>query len=306
MVGRGSINEKEMKVAAFGEILWDIIEGKAHLGGAPLNFAAHSAQCGAESYMISRLGADDFGKKAFEKLDEFNVNKSTVQFDQQHSTGTVDVFLENGQPSYTIHTHVAYDYILFRELPDAFNNLDFDIFYFGTLAQREDVSRRTLHEILEAKSFKNVFYDVNLRKDCYSKEIVLDSLKRSNVLKLNDEEVEVISGYLFSKPYSIEDFSKACYDKYGHNVIIVTAGAEGCYVYHNNEMSQVPGKKVEVADAVGAGDSFSASFMYKYYQTQDPVKAAYIGNQIGGFVASQHGAIPPYSREIKGLLSQIE
>jgi len=291
-----------MKVLSFGEILWDIIEGKAHLGGAPLNFAAHSAQCGGESYMISRLGSDDLGKVALEKLEEVRVDHTLVQTDDLYPTGTVDVFLEDGQPSYTIHPHVAYDFIDFQQLPDAFHSTEYDIFYFGTLAQRERKSRDTLYKIQEEKSFQSRFYDVNFRKDCYSKETVLKSLNNSDVLKLNDEEVEVISEYMYGRILSIDDFVKACYDSYGHKVIIVTAGGEGCYVYTDQEMHKVEGRTVTVADAVGAGDSFSAAFMYKYFHSGDPIQSAFVGNQIGGFVASQHGAIPPYPDEIRELL----
>jgi fructokinase len=294
-----------MKVLSFGEILWDIIEGNAHLGGAPLNFAAHSAQCGAESYMISRLGSDDYSKRAMDKLDEVGVNHSIVQMDDQHPTGTVEVFLQDGQPSYTIHTQVAYDYIDFEQLPDTFHSTDYDIFYFGTLAQRGSKSRESLYRILQEKSFQSRFYDVNFRKDCFSKNIVLKSLEYSDVLKLNDEEVAIISEYMFSRAYGIEDFMRGCYEKYGHKVIIVTAGAEGCYIHHDNNVDFVSGKKVVVADAVGAGDSFSAAFMYVYYHTLNPLNAAKIGNQIGGYVASQRGAIPKYSDEIKEILSRF-
>lgn len=292
-----------MKVVSFGEILWDIIEGKAYLGGAPLNFAAHATQCGADSLMISRLGSDDYGKQALQKLAEVDVGYSEVQIDKKHPTGSVDVFLENGQPSYIIHPGVAYDYISFEELNQSFLSSDFGVFYYGTLAQRNKTSRETLYNILESKTFDQIFYDVNLRKDCYSKDIVLQSLEKSNILKLNDEEVSVLSEYMFSKNFGMEDFAKGCYDKYGHEVIIITAGAQGCYVYHREKMQMVSGQKVTVADTVGAGDSFSASFMYMYYQTGDPIKAASIGNQIGAFVASQRGAIPAYTEEIRMMLS---
>lgn len=291
-----------MKVLSFGEILWDIIEGKAHLGGAPLNFAAHAAQCGADSYMISRLGEDENGKKAFDQVGSLKVSPELIQFDKDRPTGTVDVYLEEGQPSYTIHSQVAYDFIATPEFSSVFDNTDFDIFYFGTLAQRERTSRETLHQILTAKQFKSRFYDVNFRKDCYSKNTVMPSLENSDILKLNDEEVRIISEYLDHKYQGIEEFVKACYNLFGHKVIIITAGDKGCYVYTEEKLHEVPARKVVVADAVGAGDSFSGSFMYMYHKTGDPLKAAYVGNQVGGYVASQHGAIPAYSDEIRDLL----
>ncbi len=159
-----------MKVLVFGEVLWDIIEGKEHLGGAPLNFAAHVRQCGHESTIISALGEDDRGKEALQLIQELGVDASMIQ-QSEIRTGFVPVTLVNGQPDYEITKYVAYDYIKSDEISKK-KIARFDTFYFGSLAQRSPDSSEALKKVLENHSFREVFYDVNLRKDCYTKEIL--------------------------------------------------------------------------------------------------------------------------------------
>lgn len=292
-----------MKVISFGEILWDIIEGTPYIGGAPFNFAAHMAQCGSTVAMVSRLGEDDLGQRALAEVERLSVDGRYIQMDPDHPTGTVDVFLQNGQPSYTIHANVAYDYIDV-ELLDAAGLLDaeIDVFGFGTLAQRSHTSRQTLANIFAKRSFPHVFYDVNLRKDCYHAEIIQQSVPYSTVLKLNDEEVPIISDFLFGKEEAMESFARRVATEYDQKIVIITAGAKGCYVYHDRQYELVPGRAVKVVDTVGAGDSFSAAFMFQYVREGDPFRAASIANHVGGFVAASRGPIPTYSEEIKELL----
>lgn len=291
-----------MKVLSFGEILWDIIAGRKHLGGAPFNFAAHMAQCGAKTSIISRLGKDDLGKEAAAEALSHDVNTSFIQWDEKHPTGTVDVILDNGQPDYTIHAPVAYDFIDYKELAPKLDDQEFDVFYFGSLAQRNLISRNALKNILSKHTFDYIFYDVNLRKDGYTTEIVQDSLNLCNVLKLNHTEVPVISQLIYKDDLPIEEFCSRMTSDYELELIIITAAEKGCYIFEADKLHLVPGKAVEVADAVGAGDSFSAAFMYSYFQSGKALASAGIANQVGGFVASQHGAIPAYSEEIKNLL----
>ncbi len=292
-----------MKVLSFGEILWDIIEGKHYLGGAPFNFAAHFSQCGADTYMISRLGKDELGRAAFEEVEKLGVETDFIQWDERQPTGTVDVFLKNGQPSYTIHTKVAYDYIDFDQLKaSGLLNQQFDIFGFGSLAQRNETSKQTLRAILTKMSFSHIFYDVNLRKDCYSAAIIRDALSFSTILKLNDEEVALISEFLYGETYENEEFCQKVSQDYQQEIIIITAGGDGCFVYHKGELHIVAGKKVKVADTVGAGDSFSAAFLATFFRLGDPLQAAVVANQVGAFVAASRGPIPLYSEEIKELL----
>ena len=291
-----------MKALFFGEILWDIIEGKAYLGGAPFNVAAHMAKCGAQSYIISRLGKDELGKKAVEEIKKLSVDTSLVQWDEDHPTGTVDVFLEQGQPDYIIHENVAYDFIEVDLLNSAWQLEGMDCFYFGTLAQRNDTSGNSLQWILTNKPFSLVFYDVNLRKGIHSKLIIENSLSFCNIFKLNQDEVGVIADLLYGKSYSLPDFAKTIQHDFEVDILVITASEKGCYVAATDDFRLVPGKKVQLVDAVGAGDAFSAAFLFKYFQEKDPFKAAEVANKLGAFVASSRGPIPDYSPEIIQIL----
>lgn len=291
-----------MRVMAFGEILWDIIEGKEHLGGAPFNFAAHAAQCGSESFIVSRLGNDPLGQRAFDQCKRQRVSQRFIQWDEEHPTGTVDVSLLNGQPDYVIHSEVAYDFIQ-PDLCVLSPGEHFDVFYFGSLAQRQPVSASTLHKILNSIECSHIFYDVNLRKEGYSGNIISWSLKACNIFKLNTDELPVISKMLFEENLSQQDFCKRITGHFPNiRIIIITASEKGCFIFENQSMTHCAGVPVKVVDAVGAGDAFSAAFMHTYCGSGNAILAAKIANMVGAYVATQPGAIPDYSYSIKEIL----
>jgi fructokinase len=291
-----------MKILSFGEILFDVIEGDSYLGGAPLNIAAHAAQCGAEAYIFTAVGNDDLGKQALEQIEALGVQTPLIQIDHNHPTGTVQVTLENGQPDYTITPDVAYDFIQLPENPEDLWAVSYDVLYFGTLAQRNGTSRETLQHLLQQQSYPHVFYDVNLRKDSYSEETIRESLPYCTILKLNEEEVTVLSNLLHRQETEPEAFAQRIVQEYKTQIIIITAGAKGCYVYEQGQLTFSPAEPVTVADAIGAGDAFSAAFVFQYLNGESAAKAAVKANQLGGFVASQCGPIPAYSEEIKKAL----
>ncbi len=290
-----------MKVLAFGEILWDIIEGENHLGGAPFNFAAHVVKCGGESAIISAVGDDQLGKLAIEEARMLGVDVSLIATLPDKPTGTVDVFLKDGQPDYTIHEEVAFDAIARPDVKRIQNN-SFDVFYFGSLAQRDSKTRESLQWILDTVKFKHVFYDINIRKNYFSKEIVEYSLRHCTVFKINDAEAQTISNLFYNRFLSIEDFAKKIAQDFKLEVIIITAADKGCYILKDNVFTHVSAEIIKLVDAVGAGDSFSAAFMTSYFKNNDEKKAALIANKVGGFVAGSRGAIPAYSEEIISLL----
>jgi fructokinase len=292
-----------MKVLSYGEILWDIINGVGHLGGAPFNFAAHFAQYGAHSSLVSAIGKDKYGADALDVARSYGVDTSLIQTDNKHPTGVVDVKLANGIPDYIIKENVAYDFINFDQFETDVHPDGYDIFYFGSLAQRNPASASTLKKILSCYHFPYVFYDVNLRKRGYSRSIVVESLHRCNVLKLNIEEVGVLAELLFDESfYTVKDFCDQAGSRYAIQIIIVTAAENGCFIYRDGVMVHVPGKKVVLSDAVGAGDAFSASFMFEFLKHGDVFMAATKANAVGAFVASQQGAIPRYPSEVLALL----
>lgn len=290
-----------MKTLVFGEILWDIIDGKPYLGGAPLNFAAHLVQCNEEATIISALGLDELGDCAISAVKNLGVNTSLIQRNEKR-TGIVPVSLIGGEPSYEIIPDVAYDYI--KESQINARSLDsFDSFYFGTLIQRSEESKTTLLKILSTTQFEYIFYDVNLRDNCYSQDSIETGLQYCTILKLNKDEVLTLS-HLISGIHSdsLEDFCRTVSSSHPQiEIIIITASADGSFIWSENTLINIPSHPIEIVDAVGAGDSYSAAFITILHRTGDPKEAAKIANEIGAFVASSNGAIPKYPEKLKRI-----
>ena len=267
-------------VIAFGEILWDIIDGVPHIGGAPFNFAAHVAKCGLSSSIVSSVGNDDLGRRATERVAALGVDGSFVSVHPSLPTGTVNVTLNDGIPSYEIVKPVAWDEIRVETsiLPPP------RAFYFGSLAQRSPVSSDTLARLLEAFSSSLVFFDVNLRQDFWSKELIGDCLGKTDILKVNDEEMATLG---FAAEWLFATYPRL-------KTVIETRGAAGCAVWsRNGEAFTSPAlPDGPVVDTVGAGDSFSAAFLAAVLDGKDLVTAAQSGNRRAGQVAARAGAIP--------------
>lgn len=268
-------------IIAFGEVLWDIIDGVPNLGGAPLNFAAHARRCGMNAAIVSAVGRDELGARTRERVRAEQVCDACL-FASDLPTGTVNVTLKDGIPTYDICAPVAWDRIEFPAgavlppVPRAF--------YYGTLAARDAVSRETLLRLLEAYQESLTFYDVNLRQDYWSETEVRDLVRAATVLKLNDEEVDTLG---FTVEGLFRDFPRL-------KMVIVTKGPEGCEVSVRNEGAFLsPAYDAgPVVDTVGAGDAFSAAFLSAILSGRSPREAAEAGNRRGGWVATRAGAIP--------------
>ncbi|HNX34166.1 MAG TPA: carbohydrate kinase [Kiritimatiellia bacterium] len=284
-----------LDLVAFGEILWDVIDGETHIGGAPFNLAAHAVRCGLRAAVVSCVGDDNLGRAALAEMSRLGVDRRWTAVDLLHPTGTVSVKLDGGQPTYTIHEGVAWDFIqtseealqtLAKERPRAF--------CFGTLAQRSDVSRNTLFRLLDQFAFTEVFYDVNLRQKFWSGAAVAAGLERATLVKVNDDEARVLGGLLFSGACTPEAFARAVVDRYPVRAVIVTLGADGCLVCERDKETaeRCSGIRVKVVDAVGAGDAFSAAFLSAWLKGAGAAEAALAGNRRGAWVASRRGAVP--------------
>ncbi|MBQ3747549.1 MAG: carbohydrate kinase [Kiritimatiellae bacterium] len=265
-------------VLAFGEILWDVIDGVPHIGGAPFNFAAHVARFGLKSAVVSAVGNDDLGRRAIAEAKCLGVDVSMVGMHPTLPTGTVNVTLEKGIPSYEIVQPVAWDEIT-GEVAEPPRTL-----YFGTLAQRSPISASTLRRLLVACSSSVVFFDVNLRQRYWSKEAIDGCMDKVDILKVNDEELKTLG-------YSAEALF-ACYPRL--RIVIETRGKKGCAVFSRSEpFFESPAVSFWPAvDTVGAGDSFSAAFVTSILKGGSLREAAEAGNRLAGWVASRPGAIP--------------
>ncbi|MBP3706826.1 MAG: carbohydrate kinase [Clostridia bacterium] len=284
-----------MKILSFGEILWDIYPDKKYIGGAPLNFAAHLAKHGEDVYMLSSLGKDHLGKEALAKLKKWNINTDYVKICDKKDTGKCLVTLdENAVPSYDLIQDAAYDYI------DCDNiDKEFDVLYFGTLALRNKYNMDSLSKLLKDKSFNDIFVDINIRTPFYSCESVVFCLKNATILKISLEELPIIAD-LLSLDNTIEynEFVRILKGKYSNlKTIIVTLGADGAYCYEckRDDEYRCESEKIKIASTVGAGDSFSAAFLYQYFKKTDIQLCLKYAAKIAGYVVSQYDAVPDYN-----------
>ncbi len=290
-----------MKVLSFGELLWDIIAGKAYIGGAPFNLACHLAGMGVKSTFISAVGRDKLGREALRIAKKYGLDTRYITTNLNLPTGKVEVYVDQqGYPKYNIHKGVAWDQIMLsKESKDKLLKETWDAFCFGTLAQRSAVNRDLLYELLSNLSCREMFYDVNLRQNFYQREWIEQSLHFNTILKLNEEEAINISKLLFGKIYCREDIFQALSSKYKLKILCLTLGEKGSLVYEGDNCYSIPGVKTKVQDTVGSGDSYSAAFLFAFLSGAGAGKSAIFANQVGAFVASRSGAIPEYSAQLR-------
>ena len=286
------------KVAGIGELLWDLLPQGKQLGGAPFNFAYHAYQAGCQSFVISALGTDSYGDEILSRFDDLALDKNHVQRTFAFPTGTVTVALDgNGIPSYTIHENVAWDNIAWMSpLEDLAKDLD--AVCFGSLAQRNQVSRQTILQFLKAtrKDCLRIF-DINLRQAFYSKEIIVQSLELANILKLNEDELPVVANHLDLQGDENELCSLIMRD-FSLKLIALTKGSKGSTLFTGTEMSYMKVPEVEVADTVGAGDSFTAILVAGLLQNISLERIHKTATEVAAFVCTQKGATPELPRNI--------
>ena len=292
---------KHPRVLAIGEVLWDIIRGQEHIGGAPFNLAAHLARLECEATILTRVGTDSRGEAAGGEMKRLGVETSLVQLDSQHPTGWAKVELSaEGVPTFCFPDDPAYNFIeaddgILRRLADA----RFDAICFGTLQQKGDRTRESLMRVLRSVPARQVLYDVNIRLDFYPDEILRQSLGFSTLVKLNAEEAPLVARRLYGDILPEAELAARLAGDFPVRVLCVTKGADGCTVYSGGMARSFACEAVQVADTVGAGDAFSAAFLEHYCRTGDPFASAERGNLLGAYVASRPGAVPEYDEKIR-------
>lgn len=281
------------KVAGLGELLWDMLPEGKKLGGAPANFAYHISQFGLDGVAVSAIGDDELGREIVSVLDDKEVNSllSVVDF----PTGTVQVTLDSeGIPSYEINTGVAWDNIPFTPEMQRLAS-ETTAVCFGSLAQRNPVSRATINAFLdsmpEGEGVYKVF-DINLRQNFYDRDIIDSSMKRCNILKINDEEIITVGQLFGLKGKTMEEMAGELLTAYNLDILILTCGAHGSYVFTPGNVSFVETPVVEVADTVGAGDSFTATFVASLINGLPVIEAHRLAVNVSAYVCTCHGATP--------------
>ena len=280
-------------VVGMGEALWDVLPEGKKIGGAPANFAYHVSQFGLPSCVVSAVGADPLGQEIVENFTSKGLNQQIAEV--PYPTGTVQVEIDPaGVPQYEIKENVAWDNIPYTALLESLAERTKAV-CFGSLAQRNVVSRNTINRFLDAMPQTDdslVVFDVNLRQGFYTKEILCNSMKRCNILKINDEELVTVSRMFGYPGIDLQDKCWILLGKYNLKMLILTCGINGSYVFTPGNVSFQPTPKVEVADTVGAGDSFTAAFISSILKGKSVAEAHALAVRTSAFVCTKKGAMP--------------
>lgn len=278
------------KIICFGEVLFDVFPTHRKIGGAPLNVALRMASLGINAQIISRVGNDKIGKELLHFIKENGVATDTIQVDENLSTGEVIVQLnDKGSASYTINYPVAWDKI---EVTSVAKNAiaNADAMVFGSLVCRDLVSHQTLLDLMNLAKYK--IFDVNLRAPFYTKELLIELMNKADFIKFNDDELYEISEYMNSPYNSLEQNIHFIAEQTNTKHICVTKGSHGAVLYYNDTMYYNSGYKIEVADTVGAGDSFLAGLLTQLLTGNDTQFAINYACALGALVAQKEGANP--------------
>lgn len=286
------------KIIGLGEVLFDVLPQGAKLGGAPANFAFHVSQFGYDAVAISAVGNDILGDHALKTFDDNGLKYIIPRV--PYPTGTVNVTLdEAGVPTYTFTPDVAWDHIPFTPEMEAVAK-EARAICFGSLAQRSAVSRETINKVLEATPEDCLkIFDINLRGNFYNKEVLQQGVRHANILKINDEELITV-GRMFDYPgLDIEEKCRIIMRRYHLKMVVLTCGTNGSYVFGENGFTSFkPTPKVEVADTVGAGDSFTGAFTASLLSGKTIEEAHEIAVNVSAFVCTKKGAMPKLPQEL--------
>lgn len=289
-------------VVGLGEVLWDLLPAGKQLGGAPANFAYQAHVLGAEAWPVSCVGNDPLGHEILERLRAVGLPTDGVAIDPSAPTGTVSIELAaDGQPRFTIHENVAWD-----RLVASGNVLSVmrraDAVCFGTLAQRSKTSQVTIRSLLSAVPNDALrIFDINLRQQYYSGELIESSLAVANVLKINDQELPVVAQLLHLQGRPSDQMAELA-KRYGLRLTALTRGAAGSLLYADGQFSDHPGLSAKVADTVGAGDAFTAMMTLGFLAGWSLEEINRRANELAAYVCSQPGAMPPLPPELRAHL----
>lgn len=286
-----------MKIAAIGEVLWDILPGAEHLGGAPFNFAWHAHNLGHDVSFVSAVGNDDRGRRALERMQAAGLSSRFIRQTSDHPTGTVTVSFDPSLgPQYHIHRPAAYDFpaLSSADLSDLLMP-SADWIYFGTLQQMSAPARDLTRQLLDASPVSRRLYDVNLRAESYTPDLVRTLIPQAHVLKLSHQELPFVKEICGIQSASLEQFSREAASTFELETVCITLGAEGCAIQLNGEYVEAGGFPMQVADAIGAGDAFSAALVHGISAGWPALQVADFANRVGALVASRSGGTPQWT-----------
>jgi len=303
--------DKSYNIVGLGELLWDVLPKGKELGGAPANFAYMTSLLGDHGIVASRVGSDALGRNAGRRLERIGLRTKFLQVDTQHPTGTAKVDVDPaGQPTFSFNENSAWDFFEWTPEWQKLASIT-DAVCFGSLAQRAPQSRATIRSFLhEVGRGTTRVFDVNLRPNSYNAEVLDDSLKLADIVKLNEDELQVVVKLLGSDFDGEERSARWLRDKYGLRLVCITRGPKGSLLVSSTEVHQHNGIRIVVADTVGSGDAFTAALIYHYLRRASLATMNEAANRMGAWVASQTGATPPrddyYLQQIRSAISPEE
>lgn len=279
-------------IVCFGETLWDFLPQGKLPGGAPVNVAYHLKMLGENPAVISRIGKDELGKELREVFERKKIQTRFFQTDNEFPTGKVFAQIrENNEVQYDIVKPAAWDYIEWnKEVSSLVSGADY--FVFGSLVTRNETSKNTLYKCLEIAKIK--VFDINLRPPYFNKPVLEELLRKTDILKLNLEELHFIAAWFLNNYDTDEERIRRIQQKFEIETVIVTKGADGALLYRDHAFYHHPGYPVDVADTIGSGDSFLAAMISQFIDDSSPEKALDFASALGGFVASCSGGCPEY------------
>ena len=288
-----------MRIVSIGEVLWDVIGDKEYLGGTALNFAAHATRLGHTVFFVSAVGKDARGQRVLERMTELGLSTRYIHEIDTHPTGVVTVELDQaGVPRFTLHHPAAYDA---PELTDGeFAELlspKPEWIYFGTLFQMSPQAKRLTYRLIDSRCGARLLYDVNLRKDSYTTQLVREMMPRGQVVKLNEEEAGKVDQMFGQGARSLEDFCRSYTKEFGWQAACVTRGEKGCVMLMDGEYVEAAGYPLQTQDTVGAGDAFAAAFVHGLNLQWPAPEIADFANRVAALVASRPGGTPPWTLE---------
>ena len=279
------------KITSIGEILFDVYPEGKNMGGAPFNFIYHIIKLTGTGNFISRIGNDDLGKEINDFLKTNNISNQYIQVDDEHATGVANTVLdENKVPDFKIESNRAYDFI---ELTNDVNSLvanSTECLYFGTLAQRELKSRKTIQSLFENNI--KFFCDLNIRQKFFTKEVIEASLKAAHVLKLNLDEMQLINELLFNENFNKEKIARKIIDDYEVELLCVTQGSDGAILFDKNRLSSFKTKTENIVDTVGAGDAFASILCLGFLKGMDIDLINKTASEFAAEIVKVEGALP--------------
>lgn len=289
-------------ITSVGEILFDIYPDKKIPGGAPFNFIYHINKVSGDGSFISKVGEDENGNEILSFVRENGISTDLIQTDNSYTTGAALASLDDNKvPNWTIKENCAYDFIEYTKETESHIIHKTDCVYFGTLAQRGDVSSKTISKILMMN--KKYFCDLNIRQKYYSPEIIRRSLKAANVLKINLEELLLINELLYNIYPDESEIVKRIQNDFIIEMIAVTNGAEGATLYTGEHQNKSNIKVSNVIDTVGAGDAYTAVLCLGYLNKLDPEKTNETASGFAAYIITQRGALPA-SDDIYDILKE--